>query len=165
LDAATSETDGTAGLVTQPLAGDEGKYLKGDGTWAAVTPTVTADNVNLLTPVDIDNDESNETTVEDAITKLIAAVSASASAQVPVLAKSVTTKFILGQTRTVYFDGFYFSPTSTLENLPSGYVISSKTWSVPHLCHLQFKLQIPSAALMMKSPCRVIHHPIRMTLK
>ena len=140
--AATSETDGTAGLVTQPTAGDEGKYLKGDGTWADVTPTVTADNVNLLTPVDIDNDESNETTVEDAITKLIAAVSASASAQVPVLANSVTTKFVLGQTRTVYFDGYYFSPTSTLENLPSGYEIVSKNWSGP--TSMSFTIQPPN---------------------
>ena len=34
---ATSTTDGTAGLVIKPSAGDEGKYLKGDGTWATVT--------------------------------------------------------------------------------------------------------------------------------
>ncbi|MDB2622567.1 DUF1566 domain-containing protein, partial [Flavobacteriales bacterium] len=140
--AATSETDGTAGLVTQPLVGDEGKYLKGDGTWADVTPTVTADNVNLLTPVDIDNDESNETTVEDAITKLIVAVSTSAYTNVPVLTNSVTTHFALGQTRTVNFDGYYFSPTSTLENLPSGYVISSKTWVGP--TSMSFTIQAPN---------------------
>ena len=34
---ATSGADGTAGLVPQPDSGDEGKYLKGDGTWAAVS--------------------------------------------------------------------------------------------------------------------------------
>ncbi len=34
---ATSSADGTAGLVIKPSAGDEGKYLKGDGTWATVT--------------------------------------------------------------------------------------------------------------------------------
>ena len=34
---ATSSVDGTAGLVIKPSAGDEGKYLKGDGTWATVT--------------------------------------------------------------------------------------------------------------------------------
>ena len=36
---ATSEADGTAGLVPQPDSGDEGKYLKGDGTWSAVSGT------------------------------------------------------------------------------------------------------------------------------
>ena len=34
---ATSSADGTAGLVIKPSAGDEGKYLKGNGTWATVT--------------------------------------------------------------------------------------------------------------------------------
>jgi hypothetical protein len=43
---ATSSADGTAGLVIKPSAGDEGKYLKGDGTWATVSGSslvVTAD--------------------------------------------------------------------------------------------------------------------------
>jgi hypothetical protein len=30
---ATDSVDGSSGLVIQPLAGDEGRYLKGDGTW------------------------------------------------------------------------------------------------------------------------------------
>lgn len=33
---ATASTDGVQGLVPGPLAGDEDKYLKGDGTWATV---------------------------------------------------------------------------------------------------------------------------------
>lgn len=33
---ATASTDGASGLVPQPLAGDEGKFLKGDGTWATI---------------------------------------------------------------------------------------------------------------------------------
>lgn len=33
---ATSSTAGTAGYVPTPAAGDEGKFLKGDGTWATV---------------------------------------------------------------------------------------------------------------------------------
>ena len=39
---ATSSTDGVQGLVPGPLAGDEDKYLKGDGTWGTVQagPTV-----------------------------------------------------------------------------------------------------------------------------
>lgn len=34
---ATSSTDGVQGLVPGPLAGDEDKYLKADGTWATVS--------------------------------------------------------------------------------------------------------------------------------
>lgn len=33
---ATSSTAGTSGLVPAPAAGDEGKFLQGDGTWATV---------------------------------------------------------------------------------------------------------------------------------
>lgn len=33
---ATASADGTAGLVPAPVAGDEDKYLKADGTWATV---------------------------------------------------------------------------------------------------------------------------------
>jgi len=31
---ATADTDGIEGLVPAPKAGDEGKFLRGDGTWA-----------------------------------------------------------------------------------------------------------------------------------
>lgn len=41
---ATSTTAGTSGLVPAPAAGDEAKYLKGDGTWAAATATSQAPN-------------------------------------------------------------------------------------------------------------------------
>ena len=33
---ATASADGTAGIVPAPEAGDQGKYLKGNGTWAAI---------------------------------------------------------------------------------------------------------------------------------
>lgn len=33
MEGATASADGTAGLVPQPLAGDQDKVLKGDGTW------------------------------------------------------------------------------------------------------------------------------------
>lgn len=35
---ATASTDGTGGTVPQPHAGDEGKVLKGDGSWGAYLP-------------------------------------------------------------------------------------------------------------------------------
>lgn len=34
---ATSSHDGAAGIVPQPLAGDQNKFLRGDGTWAEVS--------------------------------------------------------------------------------------------------------------------------------
>ena len=36
-EGATSSTDGAAGQVPAPDAGDEDKFLRGDGTWSAVT--------------------------------------------------------------------------------------------------------------------------------
>ena len=38
---ATKITDGSAGLVPAPIAGDESKFLKANGTWANV-PTATS---------------------------------------------------------------------------------------------------------------------------
>ena len=43
MDGATSSADGASGLVPQPLAGDQDKFLKGDGTWG----TVEADDVSI----------------------------------------------------------------------------------------------------------------------
>ena len=44
---ATGSAAGSAGLVPAPAAGDEGKYLKGDGTWNAVAvPTKTSQLTN-----------------------------------------------------------------------------------------------------------------------
>ena len=35
-EGATASTDGKVGLVTRPMAGDQDKFLKGDGTWESV---------------------------------------------------------------------------------------------------------------------------------
>jgi hypothetical protein len=37
---ATASTAGTHGLVPQPAAGDNNKFLRGDGTWANTNSTV-----------------------------------------------------------------------------------------------------------------------------
>ena len=37
MEGATDQTDGVEGLVPAPLAGDENKFLRGDGTWAEVS--------------------------------------------------------------------------------------------------------------------------------
>jgi hypothetical protein len=44
---ATSSVDGVKGLVKKPVAGDEGKFLKGDGSWAAVAPLTDGDKGDI----------------------------------------------------------------------------------------------------------------------
>ena len=48
---ATSSTDGAAGLVKKPLAGDQNKYLRGDGNWDSVDalPAQSGENGKYLT--------------------------------------------------------------------------------------------------------------------
>lgn len=59
---ATSSTAGAHGLVPAPAAGDEGKFLQGDGTWATVSTgqTYTAGN-------GIDIDANNEISVDTTV--------------------------------------------------------------------------------------------------
>lgn len=64
---ATTAAAGAKGLVPAPLAGDEDKYLKGDGTWAAVQAGAGAlsglSDVDLTTPTDgqaLVYDETND---------------------------------------------------------------------------------------------------------
>ena len=61
---ATSSTAGTHGLVPAPAAGDESKFLKGDGTW----DTVSAGSASLagLTDVDLNNPADGQALVYDA---------------------------------------------------------------------------------------------------
>ena len=44
---ATSQQAGAHGLVTAPAAGDEGKFLQGDGTWATPTDTTYTAGTNV----------------------------------------------------------------------------------------------------------------------
>lgn len=48
---ATANDNGTSGLVPAPAAGDQEKYLKGDGTWSVVQQRSSSDIVNLIYPV------------------------------------------------------------------------------------------------------------------
>ena len=47
---ATANHNGTHGLVPQPLAGDQNKFLRGDGTWENISSQLSG-----LTDVDLDN--------------------------------------------------------------------------------------------------------------
>lgn len=61
MEGARSDRDGLAGIVPQPLAGDQNKFLRGDATWAVIneiTPAQVQELSQLRTDVDtlIDND-------------------------------------------------------------------------------------------------------------
>jgi hypothetical protein len=125
---ATSEASGTAGLVPAPAEeADNAKFLKGDGTWAEVIPTVTAGNVDLDAAVDIDADGVNETTVQDAITELIAALTA---ATAPVVNGPSPIVFTYGETKEVTVTGNLIRPNHTLSNTGDFQsVYKSGSWS------------------------------------
>lgn len=55
---ATSVTDGVQGLVPAPIAGDEGKYLKADGTWDEAGTNYTAGNGISITNDEISVDDT-----------------------------------------------------------------------------------------------------------
>ena len=48
---ADATNNGTKGLVKQPLAGDQNKYLKGDGSWNDIGTVLHTDMANLASPV------------------------------------------------------------------------------------------------------------------
>lgn len=66
MSGATAEAAGKAGLVPAPQAGDQNKFLRGDGVWTEVpVVNLTEDQINaipgLITTVDkIDGDENTE---------------------------------------------------------------------------------------------------------
>lgn len=57
---ATADTDGAEGLVPAPKAGDEGKFLRGDGTWVAIP------ELNGLKYKKVNSKDEIDITAEDA---------------------------------------------------------------------------------------------------
>ena len=47
MQGATANANGAAGIVPQPLAGDQNKFLRGDATWATVSEFTAADAARL----------------------------------------------------------------------------------------------------------------------
>ena len=66
---AEADKDGVAGLVPAPKAGDENKFLRGDGTWAEVTGG-TADLTNYVTKDELNTTNENVQTNANAIDDL-----------------------------------------------------------------------------------------------
>ena len=51
---ATSTNDGVAGLVPVPRAGDQGKFLSGDGTWVAIQGSIPQETLTTIDQLVID---------------------------------------------------------------------------------------------------------------
>lgn len=85
MSGATAEAAGKAGLVPAPQAGDQNKFLRGDGVWAEVpVVNLTEDQINaipgLITTVGkIDGDENTEGSfrqvIEQEVTNLVGGAS------------------------------------------------------------------------------------------
>lgn len=121
---ATSSTAGSAGLVPAPAAGDNTKYLKGDGTWATVQggSAYTAGN-------GIDIDANNEISIDDTVVAelvdlpgvMIGATSSSpgVGGTVPAPAAGDEGKFLQG-------DGTWGTPTDTTYTAGTNVSISAQ---------------------------------------
>ncbi len=76
---ATANEDGTSGLVPVPSAGDQLKYLRGDGTWAAVEAQLPAQQLQdisdlqatVATLVDTDTGKSVATIAAEKVAELL----------------------------------------------------------------------------------------------
>lgn len=79
MQGATESTAGTAGLVPAPLAGDQDKFLKGDGTWATVIASIPVEDkedisnlkATVATLVGADADKSIREIATDALTQAL----------------------------------------------------------------------------------------------
>lgn len=73
---ATAQDDGISGLVPMPQAGDQLKFLRGDGTWAAVTaelsPQDRADISELQAQVATLIGEDEDKSVAEIVTEKVA---------------------------------------------------------------------------------------------
>lgn len=64
---ATADAAGTSGFVPAPQAGDQGKFLRGDGTWQEVSG---ADLTNYVTKTELETTNAQVTTNTTAISEL-----------------------------------------------------------------------------------------------
>ena len=131
---ATSSSAGVAGLVTAPAAGDQGKYLKGDGTWG--TPvgttysTATSSTLGLIKigystfgnnfAVALSSGKAYVT-----VPTMTAATSSAAGTGglVPFPSSGKQASFLRG-------DGTWVVPTDTTYSAGTGLSLSSKTFSL-----------------------------------
>ena len=61
---ATSTNDGVAGLVPVPKAGDQGKFLSGDGTWVAIQGSIPQETLTTIDQLVIDVSNLENTVAE-----------------------------------------------------------------------------------------------------
>lgn len=84
---ATASADGASGLVPVPVAGDQLKFLRGDGTWATVTAELSPEDradisqlqAQVATLIGTDTDKSVATIVAEKVAELLIPENADAS--------------------------------------------------------------------------------------
>lgn len=84
---ATATDDGISGLVPVPVAGDQLKFLRGDGTWATVSAEMSAEDrqsisdlqAQVATLIGTDNNKSVATIVSEKVAELLIPENASES--------------------------------------------------------------------------------------
>ena len=84
---ATAVADGTSGLVPVPVAGDQLKFLRGDGTWATVSAELSPEDradiselqAQVATLIGTDTDKSVATIVTEKVAELLIPENASES--------------------------------------------------------------------------------------
>ena len=83
MTAATSSTAGSVGLVPAPASGEQGKFLRGDGTWAKPTDTTyTFDGTY--------NSSTNKAATVSTVTNAIAALDGNLNSTTPGAGKTLT---------------------------------------------------------------------------
>ena len=69
---ATSTNDGVAGLVPVPKAGDQGKFLSGDGTWVAIQGSIPQETLTTIDNlvIDVANLQNDVANLQDDVANL-----------------------------------------------------------------------------------------------
>ena len=131
---ATSTTNGTAGLVPQPVAGDQLKFLRGDGSWAIVTQGNTSGTTYDISVAS--GTTKLRLTGSDGVVDDVEFVGTGATT----VTRSNSSKFTIDSTNTEYtaaagvqLTGTVFSadPSSINHNVLSNYVANEHIdWSI-----------------------------------
>ncbi|MBP5325457.1 MAG: hypothetical protein J6Y86_08190, partial [Pseudobutyrivibrio sp.] len=115
---ATASTDGQVGLVTRPMAGDEGKYLKGDGTWSDVD-SVTIDSTGT----------ASSTTVAYQRVGINSVYTAIDGTKYMLISNTSSTSYVFTNT-AITSDSTIDVYTDTFGDNPSGVAVNNNTCTV-----------------------------------
>jgi hypothetical protein len=120
---ATHSVNGVRGLVPQPVAGDQNKFLQGNGNWAVVPETSPGGGGEFVLKYTVGPDETDEfTTVQEAIDAAVAAgVTGANPASIWVKAGMYTAGFTLVDGITVRGSGAQATTVSDVITSSTGF--------------------------------------------